>query len=262
MKKRKTYHKTRFATEVIQSAYNVFISKTGMKGEKTRPRFLWVSYGNETWDYDSIDEFLAEYPKAERYAFEKAVDNPWRMFDIHGNTDTVSIGIEFPKRVDIEAIFQVFEQNLERSSIAVASQPIKVFIGHGKDDQWRDLKDHLHEQHGFDVTAYEIGPRAGLSVKEVLESMLNESSFAFLVLTGEDVNTYGELHARENVVHEAGLFQGRIGFRRAILLLEAGVNEFSNIFGLNQIRFSKGNIRETFGDAVATIKRELMDEDT
>jgi hypothetical protein len=28
------------------------------------------------------------------------------------------------------------------------------------------------------------------------------------------------------------------------ILLEHGVKEFSNIFGMNQIRFSKGNIRE------------------
>jgi len=139
----------------------------------------------------------------------------------------------------------------------VESKPIKIFIGHGHNDQWRDLKDHLHEKHGFDVVAYEIGPRSGLSVKEVLETMLNESSFAFLILTGDDVDSEGEMHARENVIHEAGLFQGRLGFRRAIILKEDGVKEFSNIYGLNQIRFSKGSIRETFGDVLATIKREI-----
>ena len=58
--------------------------------------------------------------------------------------------------------------------------------------QWRDLKDHLHDQHGLEVIAYEIGPRAGLSVKDVLEGMLNASSFALLVLTGEDQNIDGE----------------------------------------------------------------------
>jgi len=153
----------------------------------------------------------------------------------------------------------IFEKNLDRSRIKSEEKPIRIFIGHGRDNQWRDLKDHLRDQQGFDVTAYEIGPRAGLSVKEVLESML-ESSFAFLVLTGEDIHQDGEMHARENVIHELGLFQGRIGFRRAIALLEDGVTEFSNIFGLNQIRFSKGNIRETFGDVVATIKRESEEE--
>ena len=135
--------------------------------------------------------------------------------------------------------------------------PLKILIGHGQDDQWRDLKDHLHEKHGLEIIAYEIGPRAGLSIKEVLEDMLNESSFALLVLTGEDLDTEGQAHARENVIHELGLFQGKIGFTKAVAMLEKGVNEFSNILGINQLRFSKGNIKETFGDVVSIIKREF-----
>lgn len=87
--------------------------------------------------------------------------------------------------------------------------------------------------------------------------MLNASSFALPVLTGENQKTDGEWHARQNVVHELGLFQGRLGFTRAIALLENGVKEFSNILGVNQTRFSTGNIRETFGDVVATICREF-----
>lgn len=87
--------------------------------------------------------------------------------------------------------------------------------------------------------------------------MLSESSFAALVFTGEDIHSDGKVHARENVVHELGLFQGCFGFTRAVVLLEEGVKEFSNIYGINQIKFSKGNIRETFGDVMATIRREF-----
>jgi hypothetical protein len=136
---------------------------------------------------------------------------------------------------------------------------IKVFIGHGRNNQWKELKDHLQDLHKFKVVAYEIGPRAGLSIKEVLQRMLDEASIAFLILTGEDMHNDGELHARENVIHELGLFQGRLGFTRAIILLEENVKEFSNIHGLNQIRFAAGKIRESFGDIIATIDREFPD---
>jgi predicted nucleotide-binding protein len=120
------------------------------------------------------------------------------------------------------------------------SPALSVFIGHGGDPQWRDLKDHLRDQHGITVTAYEVGPRAGLSVKGVLEKMLAGSSFALLVLTGEDIHTSGEAHARENVVHELGLFQARLGFTRAIALLEEGVKEFSNIYeGQHSVNFRR-----------------------
>ncbi|HKR93789.1 MAG TPA: TIR domain-containing protein, partial [Candidatus Angelobacter sp.] len=63
--------------------------------------------------------------------------------------------------------------------------------------------------------------------------------------------------ARQNVVHEAGLFQGRLGFPRAIVMLEEGVEEFSNIAGIQQVRYSKGKIKETFGDVLAVLKREF-----
>ena len=171
----------------------------------------------------------------------------------------MSVAVMNPTRAGIESVFQVFERDLDKSIIKVESksEPIKIFIGHGHSEQWRDLKDHLSEKHGFDVIAYEIAPRAGKSIKEVLESMLSKSSIAFLILTREDIDDLGELHARENVIHELGLFQGRLGFERAIPLVEEGVKEFSNIGGIDQIRFTKGNIRETFGDVLATIKREF-----
>jgi len=50
--------------------------------------------------------------------------------------------------------------------------------------------------------------------------MLDAAAFAFLILTAEDEQADGRLYARMNVVHEAGLFQGRLGFARAIVLLE------------------------------------------
>jgi predicted nucleotide-binding protein len=76
-------------------------------------------------------------------------------------------------------------------------------------------------------------------------------------MTGDDETAEGQHRARQNVVHEIGLFQGRLGFSRGIVLLEQGVGEFSNLQGIQQIRYSKGNIRETFGDVLVTLRREF-----
>ena len=122
--------------------------------------------------------------------------------------NSIHIDVELPTRGEIEAVFGVFERHLPDSMVPTARRPIKIFVGHGHSRQWRDLKDHLREQHGFEVIAYEIGPRAGRTVKEVLDELLTRSSFALLVLTGEDEDAAGQLHARENVIHEVGLFQG------------------------------------------------------
>lgn len=86
--------------------------------------------------------------------------------------------------------------------------------------------------------------------------MLDQASFAFLLMTAEDEQADGSLHARMNVVHEVGLFQGRLGFERAIVLLEEGCEEFSNIQGLGQIRFPKGNISAVFEDVRKILERE------
>ena len=94
-------------------------------------------------------------------------------------------------------------------------------------------------------------------MRDILEDMLDESTFAILVMTGEDETKDDELNPRLNVVHELGLFQGHLGFSRAIMLLEEGTSELSNMHGVDQIRFSKGNIREVFGDVLATLRREF-----
>ena len=56
--------------------------------------------------------------------------------------------------------------------------------------------------------------------------MLDEAGFALLVLTAESERTDGVVLARQNVVHEAGLFQGRLGWRKAIVLREMAARSF------------------------------------
>jgi predicted nucleotide-binding protein len=80
--------------------------------------------------------------------------------------------------------------------------------------------------------------------------------FAFLVLTAEDERVDGAMLARQNVVHEAGLFQGRLGFSRAIVMLEEGCDDCSNIAGLGQIRFPAGYISASFEEARRVLERE------
>src|SRR5262249_30354051 len=111
---------------------------------------------------------------------------------------------------------------------------------------------------GYRVETFETGGRTGHTIRDVLQAMLDKSSFAVLVMTAEDVTADGEMRARENVVHETGLFQGRLGFNRAIVLVENGIHPFSNLQGIVQIRYSQGNIKETYGQVLATLRREFL----
>jgi predicted nucleotide-binding protein len=209
---------------------------------------------------ENEEEFFAEYrrPGSLGHLMFDILRPDSRLL-IHGHGLSVGVAITAPSRPQIEAVSAVFERNAASCAVSqptVDREPT-IFIGHGRSPLWRDLKDHLHEKHGIKVEAYEIGARAGHAVRDVLEEMLSKSAFALLVLTGEDMTLDGSSRARQNVIHEAGLFQGRLGFHRAVVLLEEGTEEFSNIHGLEQIRFAKGKIKETFGDVLATIRREF-----
>lgn len=132
----------------------------------------------------------------------------------------------------------------------------KIFIGHGRSEQWRALKDLLHERLGLEYEEFNRISAAGINTQERLSEMLDQCGFAFLIFAGEDTHDDGLLHARENVIHESGLFQGRLGWRKAIVLLEEGCQEFSNVIGLGQIRFSKGNIQSCFEEIRRVLERE------
>ena len=151
---------------------------------------------------------------------------------------------------DLEAIARDF---IEVPTIQLDSEPFRVFIGHGGDDQWRVLRDELRDYHGFEVVAFERKPRAGFTISEVLARMASESSVAVLVFTGADEMADGAFHARQNVVHELGYFQGKFGWPNAIALVEDGVELFSNLDGTQQIRFPKGMIRAAIGELVSTL---------
>lgn len=133
-----------------------------------------------------------------------------------------------------------------------------VFIGHGRSLLWKDLKDFIQDRLQLPWDEFNRVPIAGITNIARLSEMLDAAAIAFLVMTGEDEQNDGKIHARMNVVHEAGLLQGRLGFTKAIILLEEGCEEFSNIQGLGQIRFPKGNIKAAFEEIRQVLEREKI----
>jgi predicted nucleotide-binding protein with TIR-like domain len=74
--------------------------------------------------------------------------------------------------------------------------------------------------------------------------------------TGEDETASGSVRARQNVVHEIGLFQSRLGFNKAILLKQLGVEDFTNVDGLQYISFAEDRIEQAFPELIRALKRE------
>jgi Predicted nucleotide-binding protein containing TIR-like domain len=135
-----------------------------------------------------------------------------------------------------------------------------VAIGHGRSKEWKDLKDFINDRTRLPWDEFNRVAVAGIPNAVRLSTMLDAAVIAFLVLTAEDERADGKMQARMNVIHEAGLFQGRLGFSRAIVMLEEGCEEFSNIEGLGQIRFPKNNIKAAFHDVQLVLEREGLVE--
>jgi hypothetical protein len=147
-------------------------------------------------------------------------------------------------------------ERVEKKAAKAERVGTNVFIGHGRSKEWKDLKDFVNDRMRLPWDEFNRVSVAGIPNTVRLSSMLDAAAIAFLVLTAEDERGNGKVQARMNVVHEAGLFQGRLGFNRAIVMLEEGCEEFSNIEGLGQIRFPKNNIKAAFHDVQLVLERE------
>lgn len=131
-----------------------------------------------------------------------------------------------------------------------------IFIGHGRSKLWARLKIFIEDDLGIKTITYESESRVGESIVPILEEMLSKASFAVLILTAEDGTADGLKRARQNVIHEAGLFQGRLGFKRAVLLRQRGLEDFSNVAGLQYIDFDGDAIEQTFYELQRVLRRE------
>ncbi len=145
---------------------------------------------------------------------------------------------------------------LERTKRKNTWSGTNVFIGHGRAHAWRDLKDFIKDRLHLPYDEFNRVPIARITNVTRLSQMLDAAAVAFIVLTAEDEQSDGSVRGRMNVIHEAGLFQGRLGFTRAIVLLEEGCEAFSNIDGLGQIRFPAGNIAAKFEEIRRVLERE------
>lgn len=165
-----------------------------------------------------------------------------------------SVACEALAKIAVRAFSHL--ERIEKKMVKAERIGTNVFIGHGRSKEWKDLKDFISERMRLPWDEFNRAPVAGIPNAVRLSTMLDAAAIAFLVMTAEDEKADGTTQARMNVVHEAGLFQGRLGFSRAIVMLEEGCEAFSNIEGLGQIRFPKNNIKAAFHDVQLVLERE------
>jgi predicted nucleotide-binding protein len=259
MKKTKNYANIKFSARIVRRGIDICAA---LSNEKKEGRLRsTATFAHEKWELDNIEDFLNHYANDE--IEEATLDASWdaagKSLSLYLSSRGTQIGVQTNLRASIESVFSIFEEAPVADKAALSARRIRdvsVFIGHGRDRQWERLKAHFQDLHGLEVTAYEIGARAGHTVRDILDNVVRKSSMALLVVTKEDKMGNG-LRAHQNVIHECGLFQGRLGFDRVILLTEDGVELASNLDHIPQLSFRKGRISEVFEDIMATLRREF-----
>lgn len=134
----------------------------------------------------------------------------------------------------------------------------KVFISHGTSKEWYKVQAYIERDLNHKTLELEQQPNLGRTIIQKLYEESNKCNCAIIVMTGDDKFDNGEIRARENVLHEIGFFQGKLGLGNIMLLHEEGVNIPSNIHGLVYITFPKDTIEATFGGLTRELKIILV----
>lgn len=131
--------------------------------------------------------------------------------------------------------------------------PRGVFIAHGGSPEWVAAKLFIEERLKIPAYSFESSSWGGHQVTEALTDCLDRCSFAICVLTAEDLTDDGRRLARQNVVHEVGLFQGRYGFDRVLMLVEDGCDFVPAVAEPYALRFPRHAVQHTFYQLEATL---------
>lgn len=135
-------------------------------------------------------------------------------------------------------------------------QSRKVFVIHGHDQtNALRLRSLLTERFNLQPIILAEQPNVGRSLIEKFEDEAASASFAFALVTPDDVVqtaavTYAQ--ARPNVVFELGWFYGRLGRKRVCVLFREGSRIHSDLDGVGRIQF-----RDSIDEKLGEIEREL-----
>ncbi len=100
----------------------------------------------------------------------------------------------------------------------------------------------------------------GTTVFDTLDEHGQHCDFAIIVLTADDLTSDGELHPRQNVIHELGFFHGRIGRDRILLLKQDIAKLPSNVGGLHFLEFQGTDIKPILDDIRTKIENAPASE--
>jgi predicted nucleotide-binding protein len=133
-------------------------------------------------------------------------------------------------------------------SLAAISNNKNIFVSHGHNEiALSRLERFLRDRLGLTPIVLAHQPDQGLTVVEKLERYAPLCCFGVVIMTQDDA-VDGKSRARQNVVHEIGYLQGRLGRNRVLLLRQDDTELFSNVSGVIYVSFPSNNVEHAYDD--------------
>jgi hypothetical protein len=131
-----------------------------------------------------------------------------------------------------------------------------VFLVH-HDSPYRTLvRRFIEKDCGLPVYELTSADIAGSGFTELLGVQAPRCGFAICLLGKTERMADGHARPDQNVVYQAGFFQGKYGFGRVALLSEEGCEGFSNMAGIVHLDFPQGQVDTTFIELRRMLQRE------
>ena len=152
-----------------------------------------------------------------------------------------------PHLEEKDTVFQAIQNILDfvRRSILgdAVTLPRKIWIIHGTDPDWKDLRTMLMKW-GLEVDEFNEMNVAGVPIVQRWRQMANSARFAFAFLTEDEVVTKERRLPRLNVAHEVGLCHARLGLEGTFILRQGEAEVFTNLSGIVYMQYQKGRLAE------------------
>jgi hypothetical protein len=155
------------------------------------------------------------------------------------NTLEKTVGGWVPRKSWVD---QLRQRLLER-----LRQCTKIWVIHGRSRAWKEVGNYLEHELNLSYCEFNDPDANHPDIIGRVREIAATSSLAVAVMTAEDATADGQKRARQNVIHEIGLAQGRLGYERVLILREHGVEDFSNMNGLDYIPFDQAHVDTAFG---------------
>jgi len=140
-----------------------------------------------------------------------------------------------------------FPSNREFNNDSRSINEDNIFITHGHNEKVTlKIKNFLQDILKLKPIIFNENNIHGDTVIEDIERLTNVCGKAIIIQTKDDEMKNGGIRARQNVLHEMGYFYGKIGRRNTLLLMEEGIEQASNIVGINGVYFSPSKIEACY----------------